>query len=42
MPEGRILNEFYKVHDRVAQALTGKVYPKEVLDRCHDILKKNR
>lgn len=41
-PEGADLKEFYKVHDRVAQALTGKVYPKEVLDRVYDILKKNR
>lgn len=42
IPEGADLKEFYKVHDRVAQALTGKVYPKEVLDRVYDILKKNR
>jgi len=41
-PEEADLKEFYKVHDRVAQALTGKVYPKEILDRVYDILKKNR
>jgi TRAP-type C4-dicarboxylate transport system substrate-binding protein len=41
-PEEADLKEFYKVHDRVAHALTGKVYPKEVLDRVYDILKKNR
>jgi len=41
-PEEADLKEFYKVHDRVAQALSGKVYPKEVLDRVYDILKKNR
>jgi len=41
-PEEADLKEFYKVHDRVAQALTGKVYPKDVLDKVCDILKKNR
>ena len=41
-PEEADLKEFYKVHDRVAQALTGKVYPKDVLDKVYDILKKNR
>jgi len=41
-PEEADLKEFYKIHDRVAQALSGKVYPKEVLDRVYDILKKNR
>jgi len=41
-PQEADLKEFYKVHDRVALALTGKVYPKEVLDRVYDILKKNR
>ena len=42
VPQEADLKEFYKVHDQVAQALTGKVYPKEVLDRVYDILKKNR
>jgi TRAP-type C4-dicarboxylate transport system substrate-binding protein len=41
-PQEADLKEFYKVHDRVAQALTGKVYPKDVLDKVYDILKKNR
>jgi TRAP-type C4-dicarboxylate transport system substrate-binding protein len=41
-PQEADLKEFYKVHDRIAHALTGKVYPKEVLDRVYDILKKNR
>jgi hypothetical protein len=30
------------VHDQVAQALTGKLYPKEVLDKVYDLLKKSR
>ncbi len=42
VPQEANLRDFYKVHDQVAQALTGKVYPKEVLDRVYDILKKNR
>ena len=42
VPDEADLKEFYKVHDRVAQALAGKVYPKEILDRVYDILKKNR
>jgi len=42
VPQEADLKDFYRVHDRVAQALTGKVYPKEVLDRVYDILKKNR
>jgi TRAP-type C4-dicarboxylate transport system substrate-binding protein len=42
VPQEAELKDFYRVHDRVAQALTGKVYPKEVLDRVYDILKKNR
>jgi TRAP-type transport system periplasmic protein len=41
-PQEAELKEFYKVHDQVAQALTGKVYPKDVLDKVYDILKKNR
>ncbi len=41
-PQEADLKEFYKVHDRVAHALTGKVYPKDVLDKVYDILKKNR
>jgi len=42
MPQGADLEEFYRVHDQVAQALTGKLYPKEVLDRVYALLKKNR
>lgn len=42
VPQEADLKDFYRVHDRVAQALTGKVYPKDVLDKVYDILKKNR
>jgi len=42
MPQEAELKEFYKVHDQVAQALTGKLYPKDVLDKVYDLLKKNR
>ncbi len=42
MPQEADLKDFYKVHDQVAQALTGKLYPKELLDKVYDLLKKNR
>jgi TRAP-type C4-dicarboxylate transport system substrate-binding protein len=42
MPQDADLKEFYKVHDQVAQALTGKLYSKDVLDRVYDLLKKSR
>jgi TRAP-type C4-dicarboxylate transport system substrate-binding protein len=42
MPLDADLREFYKVHDQVAQALTGKLYSKDVLDKVYDLLKKNR
>jgi TRAP-type C4-dicarboxylate transport system substrate-binding protein len=42
VPQEAELKNFYKVHDQVAHALTGKVYPKDVLDKVYDILKKNR
>jgi len=42
MPQDDDLKEFYRIHDQVAQALTGKLYPKEVLHRVYDLLKKNR
>lgn len=38
MPEGRDLREFYSVHDKVAKALAGKVYPKKILDQVYKIL----
>jgi TRAP-type transport system periplasmic protein len=42
MPQDGDLKEFYKVHDQVAQALTGKLYPKDLLDKVYDLLKKTR
>jgi TRAP-type C4-dicarboxylate transport system substrate-binding protein len=41
MPSGEVLAEFYKIHDAVAQKLTGEVYPKEILDRVYKILKRS-
>ena len=38
MPTGKDLEEFYRVHDEVAKKLTGKVYPKEILDQVYEIL----
>lgn len=40
MPDEAELKAFYKVHDEVAQALEGKVYPKDVLDRVYALLKR--
>jgi TRAP-type C4-dicarboxylate transport system substrate-binding protein len=40
MPDDVDLKDFYKVHDRVAKALTGTLYPKDILDRVYDILKR--
>jgi TRAP-type transport system periplasmic protein len=42
MPQDADLKDFYRVHDQVAQALTGKLYPKDLLDKIYDLLKKNR
>jgi len=42
MPQDADLKEFYRVHEQVAQALTGKLYPKDLLDRVYGLLKKNR
>ena len=36
--EGRDLAEFYAIHERVARKLTGKIYPKAVLERVYKIL----
>jgi TRAP-type C4-dicarboxylate transport system substrate-binding protein len=41
-PTGPDLEKVYKVHDQVAQRLTGKLFPKELLDRVYVILKKSR
>jgi TRAP-type C4-dicarboxylate transport system substrate-binding protein len=40
MPEEAELKAFYKIHDEVARALEGKVYPKDVLDRVYAILQR--
>jgi TRAP-type C4-dicarboxylate transport system substrate-binding protein len=42
LPGEADLKEFYKVHDQVAHALTGKLYSKELLDRVYGILKRPR
>ncbi|MCJ7595244.1 MAG: TRAP transporter substrate-binding protein DctP [Desulfobacterales bacterium] len=42
MPGDRDLQDFYQVHDQVALALTGKMYPMEMLDRVYGILKRSR
>jgi TRAP-type C4-dicarboxylate transport system substrate-binding protein len=38
MPTGKDLEDFYKVHDEVAKDLTGKIYPKELLDRIYSLI----
>lgn len=40
VPDEPELKAFYKVHDHVARALEGSVYPKDVLDRVYAILKR--
>jgi TRAP-type C4-dicarboxylate transport system substrate-binding protein len=42
MPDDTDLKAFYRVHDQVAEALEGKVYPREVLDRVYTILRTAR
>ncbi len=41
-PSGSDLEEFYRIHDQVAQKLTGEIYPKVVLDRIYKLLKRNK
>jgi TRAP-type C4-dicarboxylate transport system substrate-binding protein len=41
-PTGAALAEFYRIHDQVAQELTGKLYPKEILEEIYNILKRSR
>ena len=38
MPNEADLKDFYKVHDKVAEALAGRVYPRQLLDRVNHIL----
>jgi TRAP-type C4-dicarboxylate transport system substrate-binding protein len=40
VPSGKALDEFYIVHETVAKRLMGTIYPKEVLTRVYDILKR--
>jgi len=40
-PSGADLKEFYNVHDRVAHNLAGKIYPRELLNRVYEILKRH-
>ena len=37
-PSGDALKQFYSIHDQVARNLTGKIYPKDLLDRVYRIL----
>jgi len=37
-PSGDALKQFYSIHDQVARKLTGKIYPKDLLDRVYRIL----
>lgn len=39
LPSASDLKAFYRVHDKVAQKLSGKIYPAELLDRVYSILK---
>jgi TRAP-type C4-dicarboxylate transport system substrate-binding protein len=41
-PTGQTLKEFYLIHDRVAESLTGKVFPKDVLENVYSILERSR
>ena len=40
IPSGVTLEEFYVIHAQVARKLTGKIYPREVLERVYRILKR--
>jgi len=42
VPQGNDLKDFYSIHDKVAKKLVGKLYPKELLDRVYEILRKSR
>lgn len=42
VPEGEELKKFYRVHDQVAQEFSGKMYPRELLDRVYEILQRPR
>ena len=40
IPSGAALEKFYGIHDHVARKLTGKIYPREILEQVYEILKK--
>jgi TRAP-type C4-dicarboxylate transport system substrate-binding protein len=40
LPVGQDLDEFYSIHKKVAENLTGTIYPKKVLKQVYDILKR--
>ena len=40
MPPEQERKEFFKVHDRVATDLAGKIYPQELLERVYRLIKK--
>jgi TRAP-type C4-dicarboxylate transport system substrate-binding protein len=42
VPPKTELQSFYDTHNRVAQKLAGEIYPKALLDRVYDILKRSR
>lgn len=42
MPSGTELDEFYSVHDIVAGELSGKIYPKDLLNQVYEILNRTR
>jgi TRAP-type C4-dicarboxylate transport system substrate-binding protein len=41
-PSRAALEEFYRIHDQIAQGLTGKIYPRETLEKVYGILKRSR
>jgi len=40
-PQGEDLKAFYAIHDKVAEKLTGVIYPREVLEMVYRILKRS-
>jgi len=41
-PTGKDLEDFLNIHDRVSKKLTGKIYPKEILDKIDHLITKSR
>lgn len=39
-PDGKTLESFYRIHDQVAQSLTGKIYSKALLNQVYEILQR--